>query len=141
MVVKAADNLDSIPVIVNTASATDGTSTKPTSGCDPASPDCTGGTGTSISTILGDAALVFANAMSPNGDGKNEYFIIKGLEKYPPASLFVFSRWGNMVYQSSAYNNNWDGAGLSEGTYYYKLVIAGADGKKTFTGWILLKRK
>ncbi|MVT08348.1 T9SS type B sorting domain-containing protein [Chitinophaga tropicalis] len=141
MIVKAADNLDSIPVIVNTASATDGTSTKPTSGCDPASPDCTGDTGTTIVTIPGDAALVFANAMSPNGDGKNEYFIIKGLEKYPPASLFVFNRWGNMVYQSAAYNNNWDGAGLSEGTYYYKLVIEGVDSKKTYTGWILLKRK
>lgn len=141
--VKLDADLDSVPVIMNTATVTDGNVTVPTSGCDPALPGCDGRPGTSIETMPmpADEGLFFVNAMSPNGDGKNEYFIIKGLEKYPPASLFVFNRWGDMIYQSAAYNNNWNGAGLSEGTYYYKLVIEGADGKKTYKGWILLKRK
>lgn len=141
MKVRSVDNLDSIPVIVNTATVSSGTDTKPTAGCDPALPGCNGQPGTTIETTPGDGLLVFANAMSPNGDGKNDFFVIKGLEKYPPATLYVFNRWGNMVYQSKAYNNDWDGNGLSEGTYYYKLEIEGINGMTKYTGWIVLKRK
>ncbi|WP_343673204.1 gliding motility-associated C-terminal domain-containing protein [Chitinophaga sp.] len=141
MIVKTIDNLDSIPVIANTASVTDGTNTKPTSGCDPAVAGCSGDPGTYTETTPGKSLLSFANAMSPNGDGKNDFFVIKGLEKYPPASLFVFNRWGDMVFQSKAYHNEWNGAGLSEGVYYYKLEIDEGEGIKQYTGWVILKIK
>jgi gliding motility-associated-like protein/uncharacterized repeat protein (TIGR01451 family) len=139
MIVKTIDNLDSIPFITNTATVTDGTNTKPTSGCDPAVAGCSGDPGTVTATTPGKSLLTFANAMSPNGDGKNDFFVIKGLEKYPPAPLFVFNRWGDMVFQSKAYHNEWNGAGLSEGVYYYKLEVDEGDGKKQYTGWVILK--
>lgn len=139
MIVKTIDNLDSIPVITNTATVTDGTHTKPTAGCDPAVAGCSGDPGTVTATTPGKSSLVFANAMSPNGDGKNDYFVIKGLEKYPPATLSVFNRWGDMVFRSKAYHNEWNGAGLSEGVYYYKLEVDEGDGIKQYTGWVILK--
>jgi gliding motility-associated-like protein/uncharacterized repeat protein (TIGR01451 family) len=139
--VKVDDDLDSVAVIINTASVTDGNVTKPTSRCDPASPGCDGTPGTSIETEPADEGLFFVNAMSPNGDGKNEYFIVKGLEKYPGASLYVFNRWGSMVYQAKDYHNDWNGSGLSEGTYYYKMEIKQAAGTKLYKGWVVIKRK
>ncbi|RFM29403.1 DUF7507 domain-containing protein [Chitinophaga silvisoli] len=139
MIVKTIDNLDSIPFITNTATVSDGTNTKPTSGCDPSVAGCSGDPGTVTETSPGKSLLVFANAMSPNSDGKNDCFIIKGLEKYPPAALFVFNRWGDLVFQSKAYHNEWNGAGLSEGVYYYKLEVDEGEGVKQYTGWVILK--
>ncbi len=137
--VKVDDTLDSGAVITNTAVASDGKTDHPTSGCDPHEANCSGTPGTVIETTPG-GRLEFANAMSPNGDGKNEYFIIKGLEKYPPAALYVFNRWGSMVYQSKEYKNDWAAKGLSEGTYYYKLELKLPGGIKLYKGWIVIKR-
>lgn len=137
--VKVDDELDSGAVITNTAVASDGKTDTPTSGCDPQAANCSGTPGTVIGTLPG-GDLEFANAMSPNGDGKNEYFVIKGLEKYPPAALYVFNRWGSMVYQSKEYKNDWSARGLSEGTYYYKLELKLPGGIKLYKGWIVIKR-
>jgi len=141
--VKVNTGLDStVPVITNTAYVSDGTVTVPTSGCDPASAGCNGHPGTEIETIPdgSDGGLFFVNAMSPNGDGKNEYFIIKGLEKYGKAALYVFNRWGSMVYQSKEYHNDWNGSGLSEGTYFYKLELRETAGIRLYKGWVVIKR-
>jgi len=138
--VKVSAGLDSVPVITNTAFVTDGTVTVPTSGCDPSQPGCSGTPGTDIETIPDDGGLFFVNAMSPNGDGKNEYFIIKGLEKYGKATLYVFNRWGSMVYQSKEYHNDWNGSGLSEGTYFYKLELRETAGIRLYKGWVVIKR-
>jgi uncharacterized repeat protein (TIGR01451 family)/gliding motility-associated-like protein len=140
MVVRTIDNLDSVPVISNIAGVTDGTDTKSTAGCDPAVDGCSGEPGTYTQTRPVQY-LAFANAMSPNGDGKNDFFVIKGLEKLPPATLYMFNRWGDMVYRKVGYNNEWDGAGLSEGVYYYKLEVDEGEGKVQYTGWVILKRK
>src|SRR5690606_7195941 len=45
--------------------------------------------------------LSFPNVFTPNGDGKNERFVIGGLEKYPGSKLQVFNRWGGQVYRSN----------------------------------------
>jgi gliding motility-associated-like protein len=64
-------------------------------------------------------------AFTPNGDGKNELWVIEGLETYEKASVKVFNRWGHIVYKSTGNNyNGWDGLNLSgkdvtTGTYYY----------------------
>ncbi|TWI84152.1 putative repeat protein (TIGR01451 family)/gliding motility-associated-like protein [Chitinophaga japonensis] len=138
--VRVEQELDSVPVIINTATVTDGNVTVPTSGCDPAQPGCNGLPGTSIETAPAEEGLFFVNAMSPNGDGRNEYFVIRGLERYPGASLYVFNRWGSMVYQAKDYRNDWNGAGLSEGTYYYRLEIKQGSGTKLYKGWVVIKR-
>ncbi|NML35685.1 gliding motility-associated C-terminal domain-containing protein [Chitinophaga sp. G-6-1-13] len=63
------------------------------------------------------------------------------MSRYPNSSLFIYNRWGNQVYQSKNYQNEWDGHGLSEGTYYYILKLRAADGgERSYKGWIELMR-
>ena len=68
--------------------------------------------------------LDIPNAFSPNGDGINDKWIIKNIERYPEASVQVFNRYGQPVFISQGYYTPWDGTyngghPLPEGTYYY----------------------
>jgi len=76
--------------------------------------------------------LQFSNVITPNGDGKNDYFIISGLENYPGSSLYIMDRNGKSVYESLNYQNNWSGSNLPEGTYFYLLRLN--DDQKTEKG-------
>jgi uncharacterized repeat protein (TIGR01451 family)/gliding motility-associated-like protein len=84
--------------------------------------------------------LNFPNVITPNGDGKNERFIIAGLEKYPGSKIFIYNRWGGMVYQSKDYRNDWNGSGLNEGTYYYILEVRRPEGNSVHKGWVEIIR-
>ena len=101
--------------------------------------DSTNNVGTSSIAIEGQD-LFFPNAITPNGDSKNERFIIGGLEKYPGSALYIFNRWGSMVYQSKDYRNDWNGDDLNESTYYYILEVKKPDGIKKYKGWITIVR-
>ena len=70
------------------------------------------------------------SAITPNGDGINDFFVIPFLENTAtssqPNQLVIFNRWGNIIFQQSPYMNNWggrnkDGNPLPEGTYYFVL--------------------
>jgi gliding motility-associated-like protein len=81
------------------------------------------------------------NAMSPNGDGKNDVFIVPDLERYAVVKLVVFNRWGSQVYEDENYKNNWQGTNmqnvpLTDDTYYYTLTRDG----NTITGFVIIKR-
>ena len=86
---------------------------------------------------------------SPNNDGKNDVFEIKGIYQFPNNKLTIFNRWGNVVYQKEKYNNEWDGKPnvntgtgsdlLPQGTYYV-LFDFGDDGKnETYKGYVQLE--
>jgi len=91
-------------------------------------------------TVISDE-MIIPNIFTPNGDGKNDVFKVKGLEAYPGSQLTIFNRWGNEVYHSDNYLNNWDGSNLAEGTYYYLLNRREHDGTTAaFKGWVFLKR-
>jgi gliding motility-associated-like protein len=71
------------------------------------------------------------NAFSPNGDGLNDAWVIKGLEKYPLSHVYVFNRWGNKVFEDkSGYLSPWDGnhngSELPTATYYYIVELKGS---------------
>jgi gliding motility-associated-like protein len=107
----------------------------------------------SITVLNADDALctiedVFIpEGFSPDEDGSNDAFVIYGL-KGQRVTLKVFNRWGNLVYESDNYQNNWDGicttglilAGerLPESTYYYILQIEGEN--ETRKGYLTLWR-
>jgi gliding motility-associated-like protein len=59
------------------------------------------------------------NGISPNGDGKNDVLIIPGIMQVQPNRLSVFNRWGSLVFEKENYQNDWNGANLPDGTYYY----------------------
>ncbi|MBO9674606.1 MAG: tandem-95 repeat protein, partial [Sphingobacteriaceae bacterium] len=86
--------------------------------------------------------LTIPNLFTPNGDGINDTFEILGINQYPTNELTIVNRWGNEVFRTKGYQNNWTGEGLNEGTYYYLLRVkkAGSDQYEVFKGYITLIR-
>ncbi|MCZ4245119.1 gliding motility-associated C-terminal domain-containing protein [Pedobacter punctiformis] len=82
------------------------------------------------------------NLFTPNGDGTNDTFEIRGLNQFAQNNLLIVNRWGNEVYRSDNYQNNWTGEGLNEGTYYYLLKVRRNDGSDwvVYKGWLTLIR-
>jgi gliding motility-associated-like protein/uncharacterized repeat protein (TIGR01451 family) len=77
------------------------------------------------------------NVITPNGDGKNDRFEIKGLGKYASNSIVIFNRYGDHVFERANYGNDWDAPGQVAGTYFYVLRVTGGSGETTeFKGWI-----
>jgi gliding motility-associated-like protein len=81
------------------------------------------------------------NAISPNGDGKNDVFHITGLENYSDAKLTIFNRWGAVVYSNPDYRNDWRGTNaenvkLTDDTYYFILEVPGLANS---TGFLIIK--
>ena len=67
---------------------------------------------------------------SPNGDGKNDTFIIPGILSRQPNRMTIMNRSGQVVYDAENYKNDWAGKGsdghdLPDGTYYYVLDFFG----------------
>ena len=90
--------------------------------------------------------IFIPEGFSPNGDGINDYFVIRGADKYV-INLQVFNRWGNKVYESQHYINDWNGLSniglllgnqLPGGTYYY--IVNLNNGEKSRVGYLTLNR-
>lgn len=85
---------------------------------------------------------------SPNNDGINDYFVITGFEAYPEITIYVYNRWGNLVFRQQEYDNRWDGRSnvggammgeaLPDGTYYYILDLH--NNRKPATGYVVIRR-
>lgn len=91
------------------------------------------------------AQLIFYASFTPNGDGKNDLWIIDGITNFTTNTVFIFNRWGDLVWNTNDYDNVsddkvWDGTfsktkkPLPDATYFY--VISAGD--KTYKGWIEL---
>lgn len=93
--------------------------------------------------ILEDVSvdLSIPTVVTANGDGKNDSFKIVGLQNYANNSLSIFNRWGTEVFRTGngGYQNDWTGANLNEGTYYYLLKLTPKTGGSiSKTGWLTL---
>ncbi|MFN0187527.1 MAG: gliding motility-associated C-terminal domain-containing protein, partial [Bacteroidia bacterium] len=92
---------------------------------------CTATATVTVSVICD--TLDIPNGFSPNGDGTNDNFVIDGIGEYPGNVLYIYNRWGNLVYKKKEYANEWDGRSnvngvmfgeeLPNGTYYYILDL------------------
>lgn len=84
------------------------------------------------------------SGFTPNGDGKNDVWIIPQLELFPQAVVEVFNRWGILVFRSEpGYTNPWDGnSGGKEmpmDSYYFVITLNSA-GLEPVTGTVTLIR-
>jgi gliding motility-associated-like protein len=97
-----------------------------------------------VSIVIED--IVPDQVFTPNGDGQNDTYFIKGIDRYPSNKVTILNRWGNVVYEKSGYLNEWDGYAnvkkvgnepLPVGTYYF-LIQYGNNRHKT--GFVYLER-
>ncbi|MGZ4043571.1 MAG: gliding motility-associated C-terminal domain-containing protein, partial [Bacteroidia bacterium] len=103
-----------------------------------------------IPTVLSipNSSLFIPGGFSPDGDGKNDFFVIKGLSSGIDNTFTVYNRWGNKVYSKNNYDNTWNGypnvsgtlgnQKLPQGTYYYTLDFKTGD-NKTMYGFIVIQ--
>lgn len=59
------------------------------------------------------------NVITPNGDGSNDFFIIKTALLEPNNHLVVMNRWGNVVFEEFGYQNTFNGENCIDGVYFY----------------------
>jgi gliding motility-associated-like protein len=91
----------------------------------------------SYTQIVIPTEIEVPNVFSPNGDNQNDALVFPGVEYYPNTSLRVFNRWGQSVYESTNYKNNWRAPDVSEGTYFFVLKLANG---KDYSGHVTLLR-
>jgi gliding motility-associated-like protein len=76
-----------------------------------------------VNITIALADLVVPNTFTPNGDGVNDFWVIKGIATYPSALVQIFTRYGQKVFESRGYSQPFDGnynnAKLPPGVYYY----------------------
>jgi gliding motility-associated-like protein len=97
-----------------------------------------------------DACLTIFNEFTPNGDGSNEFFFIVCAENYPNNKLEIFNRYGNLVYKTRGYKNDWKGVAnvngtfndnvLPTGTYYYIFETGDNTVNQAKSGWLYIMR-
>lgn len=82
-----------------------------------------------------DIALYVPNTFTPNGDGRNDYFLPFGTGiEWGTLHMMIFDRWGNLIYNSYDYTKPWDGrvSGKSEivqeDVYVWKISVTDATG-------------
>ena len=77
------------------------------------------------------------NIITPNGDFKNDFFFIDGIDE-GEWELIIQNRWGGIVYENENYQNSFTADKLNDGTYYYNLKQG--DTCNTFKGWLYVIR-
>lgn len=77
------------------------------------------------------------NIFTPNNDGTNDQYVVKGIEDTGEWKLEVHNRWGKLIFDTQHYDNAWDGGHLEDGTYYYLLT---APDETTCKGWVQIVR-
>jgi len=99
-----------------------------------------------IGDVCDTTNVSFPQGFSPNGDGIRDTYIVTGLAQHGDNTFEVYNRWGNKVFSSQFYQNNWDGTSngqsvfskneqLPAGPYFYVLTT----GYNTvYKGWIYI---
>ena len=93
-------------------------------------------------------------ALTPNGDGLNDFWRIEGIEDHPNNVVRIFNRWGDEVYKMNNYNNltnafageanqktSFGGGQLPSGTYFFDIQIEGEHNIDKLRGYLILKRQ
>lgn len=92
-------------------------------------------------TVLPD--IKFPDGITPNGDGKNDVWIIDFIEQFPNNVVEIYNRWGELLFHADGYQQDWDGTyngkELPIGTYYYVIEL-NEEGIDPYTGPLTILR-
>jgi len=102
----------------------------------------------SVEVIIDCDTLFVPNGFSPNDDGVNDGYVIDGILNYPNNKFWVYNRWGNLVYKTTGYANQWNGdcnvqgiywgTKVPAGTYFYILDL-GDNSEKPRSGYLIIR--
>lgn len=86
--------------------------------------------------------LTANDIVTPNGDGVNDTWTIININRFPGTVVRVYNRWGNEVFTTNSYSNDWAGTNkngktLPAGSYYYQLDQSG-EGTTMVSGWLII---
>ncbi len=71
----------------------------------------------------------------------NDFLVFENLDTSVASNqVSIFNRWGNEVFSQPDYQNDWNGDGLSVGTYFYILQVDFKSGTETFKGSLNILR-
>jgi gliding motility-associated-like protein len=99
--------------------------------------------------------VVIYNAISPNDDGLNDSFVIKGIDRFPDNQVEIYNRWGVKVYDAKSYNESdvmfrgysdgratiKKGDKLPTGTYFYIVKYNTGKETKERTGYLYINNQ
>lgn len=91
-----------------------------------------------------DHALIIQNALTPDGDGINDIWIIENIAEFVSNEVVLIDRWGSVVYAASGYDNDrvvWNGTNkkgdkVPTGTYFYTITVANTSSVKKIKGFV-----
>lgn len=91
-----------------------------------------------------ETCIIIHNVITPNGDGRNDTWIIDCIENFPINNVLIFDRWGDKIREIENYDNNtrvWNGTNqqgkiIPDGTYYYVLSIKNGG---SYSGWVFVR--
>lgn len=98
--------------------------------------------------IPGGTQVFIPEGFSPNGDGINDYFVIRNAGGQR-VTLEIYNRWMTLVYKNEDYRNDWNGTtnnglrvggtsqGLPDGTYFYVVKL---ENGKQFVRYLTITR-
>jgi gliding motility-associated-like protein len=105
-----------------------------------------------------DAPFDVFNAVSPDGNNQNDFFLIQGISEFPDNTVEIYNRWGVLVWEASGYGGSNDAENvfvgesngratvsqdklLVTGTYYYVIKFNGNNpGQDSYAGYLYLNR-
>jgi len=93
--------------------------------------------------LIGEDCLRVYEIITPNDDGRNDTWKMRNAELYPDAEVFVYDRWGKLVFHTRDAADEWDGRYngklLPNDSYHY--IINLHDGSEPRTGVISIISK
>lgn len=82
--------------------------------------------------------LLVYELISPNNDGKNDFFFIQNIQKLINNEVYLFNRWGNVLFFEENYGNTYSPTNLKTGEYVY--VVKDNDRNITYTGNLIIEK-
>ncbi len=91
------------------------------------------------------ATMTLPNVFSPNGDGKNDFFLPMTIGVYTTFHIQIYDRWGLMIWESTDPDFHWpgvtkNGGTCPDGTYYYVVSTTYENKSKAWHGFVTLIR-
>jgi len=94
---------------------------------------------------VNDCIIDATNIFTPNEDGVNDYFMIRGIEFFDSNKMSIYNRWGTLIFERENYRNDWDGysetgVAFPAGVYFFVFEYTRKSETNVVKGTITLQK-